>query len=275
MTAIILPSRSPSGSPVYAPTNRPVYRGGAAAFWTQFFGPSDNGYVFDGSQSRFYTDSAMTTLATASGTDPVGAIEDVSGKGNHALQSTSANKPVYVENGTIKGINGGVVSAVKRWLSVTADLSAAFTLYAVIKKSSAGNGWPAVASLDASASLAYWIGRDSNQRQLTVFDGGGAAKASTTVISTSDLMIAKVVRSGTGAGGLAIKISTINNVESQTGTGTSTGTGTGKTMTVGGDPNDASESQHGFFYFYNTRALTAGEQSSVESEIASRFGGLV
>lgn len=48
--------------------------------------------------SSMFQDSAMTTPVTANN-DPVGAIRDKSGNGNHLLQATAANRPLYKTSG--------------------------------------------------------------------------------------------------------------------------------------------------------------------------------
>lgn len=78
------------------------------------------GFIYDGKWSQFYTDSAMTVPCTNSGSDPVGAISDVSGNDNHATRSVSANKPVFYSAGGIKSAMGGTISGVDRSLAVPA-----------------------------------------------------------------------------------------------------------------------------------------------------------
>ena len=45
-----------------------------------------------------YTDSGLTALATANGTDTVGGWKDKSGNNSHALQATSGKRPIYFNN---------------------------------------------------------------------------------------------------------------------------------------------------------------------------------
>lgn len=55
--------------------------------------------VYRGDQV-LYQDSAGTTPVTADG-DPVGYMQDLSGNGNHATQSTSASRPIYRTDGAL------------------------------------------------------------------------------------------------------------------------------------------------------------------------------
>lgn len=74
-----------------------VRRAGAAAAFdpASLFAASEDGAWFDPSDlSTLWQDSARTTPVTTDG-DPVGAMDDKSGNGNHALQATAAKRPVY------------------------------------------------------------------------------------------------------------------------------------------------------------------------------------
>lgn len=71
----------------------------------ELFGQGQQGVLFVpkpvvlGEQS-LYQDSAATVPVTADG-DPVGWMRDQSGNGNHATQSTSADRPIYRTDGTL------------------------------------------------------------------------------------------------------------------------------------------------------------------------------
>lgn len=72
-----------------------------AGAWTpaDLFKASEIGGIYDPSDiSTLWQDSARTTPVTADG-DPVGCIEDLSGNGNHMIQTSAANKPLYKTSG--------------------------------------------------------------------------------------------------------------------------------------------------------------------------------
>lgn len=93
-----------------------------------------SGFVLHGTLSSFYEDSAGTTAASASGTSPVGQVSDISGLDNHAIQATSANKPVYYAAGGIKSFRSGTFAGgVDHFLrpTDTTGAAAAFTVVLV------------------------------------------------------------------------------------------------------------------------------------------------
>lgn len=65
------------------------------------FSASEHGAYYDPSDlSTLFQDAAGTTPVAADG-DPVGLIQDKSGNGNHATQSTSASRPLYRTDGSL------------------------------------------------------------------------------------------------------------------------------------------------------------------------------
>lgn len=78
--------------------------GGGVSGWlpSALFAASELGVWYDPSDfSSMFQDSAGTTPVTAVG-DPVGKINDKSGNGKHATQSTSAARPVLRQDGAGK-----------------------------------------------------------------------------------------------------------------------------------------------------------------------------
>jgi len=68
---------------------------------TQLFQNNEQGAWYDPSDlSSLFQDAAMTIPVTANG-DPVGAMMDLSGNGNHATQSVSASRPTYQTDGIL------------------------------------------------------------------------------------------------------------------------------------------------------------------------------
>ena len=66
---------------------------------TQLFSTVDNGFIFDVSDmTTLWQDSAKTTPVAADG-DPVGFVQDISGRGNHLSQATASRRPIYRAGG--------------------------------------------------------------------------------------------------------------------------------------------------------------------------------
>ncbi len=87
----------------------------AGSGWTpaQLFSQGQQGVWYEPRPEYLYQDAAGTVPVTADG-DPVGYMQDLSGNGNHATQSTSASRPVYpglVYDGVDDGIEMPSASA--------------------------------------------------------------------------------------------------------------------------------------------------------------------
>ena len=101
---------------------------------TELFSTGAQGAWYDPSNiSSMYQDAAMTIPVTASG-DPVGAMMDLSGNGNHATQTVSASRPTYQTDGILHwlqfdGVDDFLVASNVAW-----DGSAFMTNWAVTEK---------------------------------------------------------------------------------------------------------------------------------------------
>lgn len=72
----------------------------------ELFKQGEKGAWYDPSNpSTLYQDAAMTIPVTARG-DPVGCMMDLSGNGNHAIQSVSASRPTYQTDGILHWLEG-------------------------------------------------------------------------------------------------------------------------------------------------------------------------
>lgn len=83
--------RSPLGSPLERRRG-----GGVPAFDpATLFGAGDQGAVFNFGDETLIFQSNLGTGAVAAENDPIGYVTDLSGKGNHAVQATAANKLLW------------------------------------------------------------------------------------------------------------------------------------------------------------------------------------
>ena len=67
---------------------------------TELFSTGAQGAFYLPEPENLYQNAAMTIPVTASG-DPVGAMMDLSGNGNHATQTVSASRPTYQTDGIL------------------------------------------------------------------------------------------------------------------------------------------------------------------------------
>lgn len=85
----------------------------------------------------YWKDSARTTSATAD-TDPVGAWDDASGNGSHALQATPGSRPT-LQTGEVNGLPSIEFDAIDDLLESAAKANgSACTVWAVVKMLAAG-----------------------------------------------------------------------------------------------------------------------------------------
>lgn len=86
--------------------------------WTPaaLFAEGQQGAWYEPKPQYLFQDAAGTVPVTADG-DPVGYMQDLSGNGNHATQSTSAARPIYRTDGTLHwlkfdGVDDGLQTGV-------------------------------------------------------------------------------------------------------------------------------------------------------------------
>ncbi len=109
------------GSSEFSPLD--IFAGGKQGVW---YDPSD--------KSTLFQDVAGTVPVTKDG-DPVGGIDDLSGNGNHALQSVSAARPFYrsdiIKSLSFDGVDDGIKTGV---IELSADMDCFIALRINTKK---------------------------------------------------------------------------------------------------------------------------------------------
>jgi hypothetical protein len=94
---------------------------------TALFAAGTTGFLFDPSQiSTLFQDAAGTIPVTATN-QPVGRINDISGKGNHAVQASASARPLYITDGSkhwleFDGVNDHLTIPVINWASLQATI---------------------------------------------------------------------------------------------------------------------------------------------------------
>ena len=92
---------------------------------TELFSTGAQGAFYLPEPENLYQDAAMTVPVTANG-DPVGAMMDLSGNGNSAIQTVSASRPTYQTDGILHWLEfNGVNSFLSHNYSEGNDLTTA------------------------------------------------------------------------------------------------------------------------------------------------------
>lgn len=245
---------------------------------------TETGFILDGSPgaSAFYEEDTRVTLATDNGTDPVGSITDTSRNANHAIQGTSANRPVfYVDANGVRSWRHGSISAVNRWLAptTTVNVSSAMTVVSVYKyiSETTGNGAALVAAFNGSwgaggfFTLRHVAATPDNDLQTMcndpatplVLDGATAGGAGA---------IAEWVRTGTGANATTATTYSLAGAQIATITGTQNANPTNPIFVGYGDATLNSGVVQLAFLLIINRALSAAEQSSLRTYLTNKFG---
>lgn len=278
MTTTILPSRRPYGRPSYSPNNRPIYCGGGAYPLTfSTLGISATGFILDGSASRFYTDSAGTILCAASGTDPVGYVKDMSGNGNHAVQSASPNRPVYYDDGTVKSFRLGTIATVNRYLDPTSAVytTSAMTVIAVFKVRTVvgDNGFWFLTSFrdNAWGSGGYMGALNPHLTNSGKFEASSTAGGGITATGNGGNPITYYAnRAGTGAN--ETTLTCFDAAGTQTGTVTgSQDANPANPLRIGLDTISNYEGDVAFLMVVNDD-ITASQWATIKAHLVSEFG---
>lgn len=82
---------------------------GASFSPATLFAGETGGYWDPSVLSSLWQDSARTTPVTANN-DPIGAIDDLSGNGNHLVQATADNRPLYKTSGGLSWLESDGVN---------------------------------------------------------------------------------------------------------------------------------------------------------------------
>lgn len=216
--------RSIIGEPSAAPAPAPAFDPAS------LFADGQNGLVLNGfpGGSDFYETSAKAALVAAS-TDPCGAISDVSGVGNDAIQTLSLNRATYYVNG------GGIRSwrtGDNRLLYPETDLfvTAAMAYVCVYKYiSQSSDGAPLISSYASGWGAGGYFticGRVSTPDDdiQVLCDSGVTGQTIDGALSGSDAAIIHWNRAGTGSNQSVATTYETDGTQIATSTGTQNAT---------------------------------------------------
>ena len=224
------------------------------------FGSGEEGAWYDPSDlSTVWQDAAGTTPATAG--DPVGRIDDKSGNGNHATQSTSTARPTLQTSGGLYYLDFDGVDDFMKSSSFTALSQPIST---------------AVAFRSNSITDFIYDGHASNELSLITIDNGGvdslriASNASTPLLLVPYTdgvdTVARALYDG------ASSVLAINGVDNA-GSVAATSDPTQWTLGDNGSASGLSNLDGRIYGFIGVnRSLTAGEIGDVESYLAAKSG---
>jgi hypothetical protein len=240
------------------------------------FGTTDKGYLIDGVYSTFTTDSAGTTPCVTSGSDPVGYVEDVSGKGNHVVQATSNNKPVYIEHGTIKTFQGGFSTLQRRWLeaTVTERMPNAFSMFVVSKMPASGLSVHNLVMLYGVAPFYQFYTPAGATVSVDMFADAASATADSGVGTDRGYGFG-YIRNSLDAGDAKVSCATSDALTAPAGLfSQALSAGGAGVHELGGWSGSDYLTHDMAFCLFIDRALTAGEVTTVLAYMNTTFGGL-
>ncbi len=131
-------------------------------------------YKADGT---LWQDSARTT-PVASDANPIGAWDDESGNGNHAIQATGAKRPTY-KTGIINGRPTVRGDGIDDLLSFTVPQSEPQHVYAVVDTTNVGTGYRI--ALTSSGGPGVYFGATAKDRKPLVYSGADKATWTTAI----------------------------------------------------------------------------------------------
>lgn len=187
------------------------------------FAAGERGVWYDPSDlSTLFQDSAGTTPVTAAG-QPVGRMLDKSGRGNHATQSTDANRPtLQIDAGgryymACDGSNDGMVTS-----AVNFSATDKVTLFAGTRKvSNAVSG--VLVELGSSSFNNFWLAVPGNSSNSDIFAAAGSLAQN--VRANNSAPFSAVYTCAADISGASIS-GRVNGAAMPTIAGTSLGTGT-------------------------------------------------
>lgn len=234
-----------------------------------FFGPGDEGFILDGARGEFWTTSAGATPCSASGSDPVGKVEDVSGLDTAITQATSAARPIHYSTGGIKSAKGGSVAGTELYLEFPqfTDLSE-FCIWIVYKRFSSSDNFGRLLRIDVNNYINVRIDNDLVEFTASGVGTGAAVDGPPGVV--------EMFKTGTGANQVAgTSYPTINfngeNAPSLTSATTTPADSISRILGVEGANSAPTEE---FFVLVRNRTADADEKALVRNYITETFGGL-
>lgn len=237
------------------------------------FANGEQGAWFDPSDlSTLWQDSARTTPVTDYG-DPVGAMDDKSGNGNHATQATSTARPTLRQDGALYYLDFDGVDDKLQTGTIDLTHTSQVTVVAAVSKASNPAGRGTVVNFVDNGLNTFVLeapkAASTDTRWLYAGNVVGVAAAHTLALNTP------VLYTGTANIG-APKIELRANGASAAVNFSSPGTGNFKSgpLGIGDYVNMPGRFFHGRIYglLVIDRILTASEIAMVEAHMATRSG---
>lgn len=247
-------------------------------------------------RSKFCTDVAGTVLCAANG-DPIAFREDISGNGNHMIQPTSPNCPVYYTDGAIQWERRGAISGVARYANQANDYvfrsnggiyGGTLIVVGQVFKIGATNGgnqntlstWNnATGSLGPSAAEQVYIQAGSTALG-DIYLGGSTTGYDIATDPAHPFVEARVGNTGAGSGPnpcpVAVAVSTLSPAYGLGWTYTDIGVSPGRAVGTGYQYIDSANPSYQFaevFLLLMDRVLSSDDYIAVLKDIQASFTG--